>query len=403
MTHWQKQAMRQRIIGIIGTVIVVGVVLFLGIAWIGQVYIPVIRPMHQTVVEVNGRKFSMAYYVDAIKYFVGPNTSYIPYYLDYVEQVIEKVELMKEESAKLGISVTDDEINQYIKDNALDNNQAVRDLVRGQLLSDKLNSDYFGPQVPVSAEHRDLLAMFVESQSQLDDIKARVNAGADFGQLAADNSLESTTKSNKGAMGSHPKGVFDYLLSTTGLDDAIFAQQVGTWGKFQDTARTKQVGYWLVKVTEKKDDNSQVHVFGMLLGSLEEARSIKTRLDAGEDFTTLAQQSSPNWSDTSKDDLSWITSDSTAAYKSYVFDTATAIGAVSDPIKDTTQSTKGGYWLFKVLDSAIQDISSNDRTDLINQTFSTWLTALQNDTTNNKIINNLDEAKKAFAANQAAS
>ena len=115
------------------------------------------------------------------------------------------------------------------------------------------------------------------------------------------------------------------------------------------------MGYWLVEVTGVNSDNSQVHVSGMLLASMEEAQSIKARLDAGEDFDTLAQQYSQNWSTTSKDDLGWITSDSTAAYESYVFNTTTAVGAVSDPIKDTSQSTTGGYWLFKVTDSAVGD------------------------------------------------
>ena len=401
LTHWQKQARRQRLIGIIGTVIIAGVVIFLGVGWYFQEYVPVIKPMRETVVEVNGHKFSMAYYVDALRYFAGGQTSYISYILDIVEQNIEQIELMKEECVKLDITVSDSEVSQYIKDNSLASNQAVKDIIRGQLLRTKLLSDYFGAQVPLSAEYRDVLAMFLESQSQLDDIKARVDAGADFGQMAADNSLDSTTKGNKGSMGSHPSGVFDYLLGTTGFDDAIFTQQVGAWGSFPDAEKTKQVGYWLVKVTEKKDDNSQVHVSGILLGSLEEAQAVKNRLDAGEDFTTLAQQYSQKWSDTSKDDLGWITADSADAFKNYVFDTATAIGAVSAPIKDTNQSTKGGYWLFKVPDSAVKDVSAADKTDLTNQAFNTWLTALQADTVNNKITNHMDEAKKTFAASRA--
>lgn len=403
LTHWQKQARRQRIIGISGAVTILAALAVIVSGWYFKQYLPIDKPMGETVVEVNDRRFSMAYYVDALKYFAGGQTSYIPYILDYVEQNIEQIELMKKECVKLDITVSDSEVNQYIKDRALPSNQAVKDIVRGQLLRTKLLSDYFGPQVPASAEHRDVLAMFLESQSQLDDIKARIDAGADFGQMAADNSLDSTTQGKKGDMGSHPGGVFDYLLSTTGLDDAIFAQQAGAWGQFQEADRSKQVGYWLVKVTEKKEDNSQVHVFGMLLGSLDEAQSIKTRLDGGEDFTTLAQQYSQNWSDTSKDDLSWITSDSTAVYKSYVFDTATAIGAVSAPIKDTSQSTKGGYWLFKVLDSAVKDISAEDKTNLTSQAFNTWLTALQKDTVNNKITNYLDDAKKTFAIARASS
>ena len=141
----------------------------------------------------------------------------------------------------------------------------------------------------------------------------------------------------------------------------------------------------------------------MLLPSLEEAQSVKARLDAGEDFDTLAQQYSQNWSDTSKDDLGWITTSSTDAYKSYVFDTSTAIGAVSAPIKDANQSTKGGYWLFKVVGSTTGDISSDDKTDLTNKAFNDWLTALQADTANNTIVNSLDQAKKDFATAQAES
>jgi parvulin-like peptidyl-prolyl isomerase len=411
LTHWQKQALRQRIIAIAGTITILAAVTVIVVPGYFNWYVPTIKPMRETVVEVNGHKFSMTYYVDALRYWeavyesmysTGGQTFY-QYITDSVEQNIEQNEIIKEASVKLGITVSDDEVNQYIKDNSLGNNLAVKDIVRGQLLSQKLTNDYFGPQVPTSGEQRDVLAMFLESQSQLDDIKAQINAGADFWQLAADNSLESTTQGDKGALGSHFKGVFDYLLSTTGLDDAIFAQQVGAWGDFHDADTAKQVGYWLVKVTERNSDNSQVHVSGMLLSSLEEAQSVKSQLDAGADFTTLAQQYSQKWSDTSKDDLGWITTDSTAVYQSHVFNTATAIGAVSDPIKDTSQSTKGGYWLFKVVGSTTGDISSDDKTDLTNKAFNDWLTALQADTTNNKIINSLDDAKKAFATSQAGS
>ena len=407
LTHWQKQTLRQRIIAITAIVTILAVIAVIVVPGYFKWYVPNIKPMHETVVEVNGHKFSTAYYVDALKYFdqayYNGQTEYIPYILDAVEQNIEQIELMKQAATALGITVSDSDVAQLIQNNSLDDNQAVKDIVRGQLLRDKLLSDYFGPQVPTSGEQRDVLAMFLESQSQLDDIKAQINAGADFGQLATDNSLESTTQGDKGALGSHFKGVFDYLLSTTGLDDAIFAQQAGIWGDFHDTDTTKQVGYWLVKVTERNSDNSQVHVSGMLLGSLEEAQSVKTHLDSGEDFTTLAQQYSQKWSDTSKDDLGWITTSSTDAYKSYVFDTTVAVGTISTPIKDTSQSTKGGYWLFKVVGSTTGDISSDDKTDLTNKAFNDWLTALQADTVNNTIVNSLDQAKKDFATAQAES
>jgi len=122
LTHWQKQALRQRIIAITGIVTILAVIAVIVFGWYFKQYAPIDKPMHETVVEVNGHKFSMAYYVDALKYVVGDYTSYVSYYLDYVEQAIEQTELIKEESAKLGISVTDDDVNQYIKENSLDNN-----------------------------------------------------------------------------------------------------------------------------------------------------------------------------------------------------------------------------------------------------------------------------------------
>ena len=73
---------------------------------------PVIKPMHQTVVEVNGHKFSMAYYIDALEYFVGSNTSYVPYYLDYVEQDYRADRAHERSLRQTRLTVTDEQVNQ---------------------------------------------------------------------------------------------------------------------------------------------------------------------------------------------------------------------------------------------------------------------------------------------------
>ena len=400
LTHWQKQALRQRIIAVSGVVTIIAVVAVIVSGWYFKQYVPIDKPMHETVIEVNGQKFSMGYYVDAIKYFIGGQTAYIQYALDPVVTNIEQIELMRENSGSLGVTVTDAEIHQQIVDNAYTDSQAVRDIVRGQLIREKLLSDYFAPKVPASGEQRDVLAMFVESQSQLDAIKAQVDAGADFAQFAKDSSLESTTQGDGGALGSHASGVFDYLVDTKGLDDVIFSQPIGAWGTYNDTTKTKSVGYWIVKITDRNTDNTQVRLSGMLLSSMDEAQSIKARVDAGEDFTTLALQYSQKWSDTAKDDLGWIKSDSTAIYAAFAFSTDNAVGSVSPAVKDTSATTKGGYWLFKPLSAVTQDLSSNDKTSLGNKAFNAWLAALQADSAN-KITSNLDEARKAFATTQA--
>jgi parvulin-like peptidyl-prolyl isomerase len=155
-----------------------------------------------------------------------------------------------------------------------------------------------------------------------------------------------------------------------------------------------------VKITDRNADNSQVRLSGILLPSMEEALSVKARIDAGEDFTALAQQYSQNWSDTAKDDLGWIKSDSTAVYQAFAFSADNAVGSVSPVVKDTSATTKGGYWLFKPLSTVTQDLSSDDKTSLSNKAFNAWLAALQADTSN-KITNSLDDAKKKFASAQA--
>ncbi len=404
LSHWQKQARRQRIIGVVGLVTIIAALAVIISGWYFKQYQPIDKPMKETVLEVNGQKYSMAYYIDAIDYMLGDYaSSYASYYLDYVENSIEQIALIKTESAKMGFTVTENDIDQYMEENSIESdNQATRDIIQGQLLIQKLESDYFEPLVPVSAEYREVIAMFLESQSQLNDIKARIDAGADFGELAAEYSLESTTKGSNGSLGSHPSGIFDYTVGTSGLDDAIFSQQIGAWGTFADSETSKQMGYWLVKVTERNDDNSEVHVAAILLSSLEEAQSVKSRLDAGEDFDTLAQEFSQSWSETDGADLGAIVSTTTAAYKSYIFDETTAIGTVSDPIKDTASATDGGYWLFKVLNSEVKDISSEDREDFVSKAFNKWIEGLQESNADNIHVY-LDEAQRAFAVDYFSS
>ncbi len=253
LSQWQKQALRQRLIGIIGAVTIVAALAVMISGWYFKQYVPVDKPMKETVLEVNGQKYSMSYYIDAMDYMLGDYaSSYASYYIDYVRNSIEEIALIKAGSPDLGITVTNDDVDQYIKENSITNvNQATRDIIQGQLLIQKLESDHFEPQVPLTAEYREVLAMFLESQSQLEDIRAQIDAGADFGDMAAEYSLNSATKSDSGSLGSHPSGTFDYTLGTDGFDNIIFSQAIGKWGTFADSETSKQLGYWLVKVTER--------------------------------------------------------------------------------------------------------------------------------------------------------
>jgi parvulin-like peptidyl-prolyl isomerase len=399
LSHWQKQTRYQRFILGAGISVIVIVFAMLGMG-VYQWYKADYQPLREAVIEVNGHKFSMAYYIDALKFYSGGQTEYIQYMLDPVLENISQLELMRQEASKLGITVTEGEIDKEIQGNNLTNNQTVRDISRGQLLRDKLQAEYFGPKIPSFAEQRQAFAMFLESQAQLDALKSRIEAGEDFSTLATEFSLDSTSKDSKGDIGTHPQDIINNKLNTTVLEQAIFSQEVGKLSRVEDKDKTKSVGYWLVKVTARKDDLSEAAVSGMLLGSEQEALVVKARLDTGEDFTTLAQEFSQTWSDTDKDNLGSITTDSSDTFKDYVLSADTKLNVISNPIK-SERTTSGGYWLFKVVEISVKEISADDKSTLTDKAFNDWLIAIQADT-NNIVTSYITDGLKAFAATKAA-
>jgi foldase protein PrsA len=163
----------------------------------------------------------------------------------------------------------------------------------------------------------------------------------------------------------------------------------------QDKDKTKQVGYWLVKVTERKDDG-QAHVFGILTGSEEEAKTVKARLDAGEDFNTLAKEFSQVYSEENGADMGWIPADSTDAAATFIFNSTIPLNTVSSPIKDTNATTKGGYWVVKVVAAEDRALSTEDQDTLMGQMFDKWLTELR-DNPETKIESFFDQARKNWA------
>jgi len=140
----------------------------------------------------------------------------------------------------------------------------------------------------------------------------------------------------------------------------------------------------------------------MLLASEEEAQSISTRLEDGEDFAQLAAELSllPNASD-NKGDLGWITKGTIGqAVEEFIFSIDTEVGSLSQPIRDEGQTTSGGYWLLKVLDSDTREISDEDWDLLVAKAMDDWLSSLPDDPENN-IVSYLDDELREFAVRKA--
>ncbi|MBA7711771.1 Foldase protein PrsA [subsurface metagenome] len=166
-----------------------------------------------------------------------------------------------------------------------------------------------------------------------------------------------------------------------------------------DGDKIKSMGYWLVKVLERKEESEEARVQAILLGSQEQAQSVKERLEAGEDFAALAQELSQHEpSKESGGDLDWLTPGIVcSAFDEFVFNSELDLDIVSEPIGDENAWTKGGYWLIKVLDKDDnRKIEDDDRELLMAKALNEWFSSLRDDP-ENEIENYLDEDKKSWA------
>ncbi|GAG44219.1 unnamed protein product, partial [marine sediment metagenome] len=210
-----------------------------------------------------------------------------------------------------------------------------RDMVRAEMLISKLRDEYFEQKVPLFAEQRHIMAMFLESKSQATEIRARLESGESFTELAGEFSLDGFSKDEKGDLGWRPKEVLTLLLDSSIPEEYAFGYEAGGLSQpIYDEAKAKGVGYWLITVLERKEEAEEAHVQAILLGSEEEAQDIRARLEAGEDFAALAKELSRH--EPSKEiggDMGWLTRGTmSSAFDEFAFNSE--LEMLSEPIRD---------------------------------------------------------------------
>jgi parvulin-like peptidyl-prolyl isomerase len=398
LSRWQQQKRRQRFIFTIGISIVVVVLGFIGAGFYYQWYVPEYKVRHETVIEVNDTQFDMDYYIKMLEYYgQGVEPTQLTAFADYVVQIIEQSELMRQEAIELGISVSDEEVDEALKSYDPPLSKDYRDVVRTQLLMARLLDEYFDKQVPNYAEQRHIFAMFLESESQAEEVRARLEAGEDFTQLAGELSLDTTSKEKEGDLGWHPEGVLTLTLETSLVDEyASTTEAAALSPPIFEESKTKPVGYWLIKVLERDEEAETAKTEVILLGSEQEAGEVRARLEAGEDFATLAQEFSQHGtSNELGGDFDVSPGTMSEAFDDFVFNSE--LDVLSQTIRDDTVYTKGGYWLVKV--SEIEDnrqVADEDRDLLLNDAFNKWVEGLFADP-ENMITNYIDDSKRLFA------
>jgi parvulin-like peptidyl-prolyl isomerase len=399
-TKWQEEKRRSRIILGAATLAIVAVLVVIGTGFYNGWYKTEYKPLHETVLEVNGTKFNMDRYIKRLQFY-GANMStsaYTSAWADTITQNIERYTLMVQEAEKMGYTASDDDVKLYLtQSNTLKKEywDEYWDVARADVVSNYLMGDFFDKQVPTTAAQKQVLAMFLDSAAQVSDVKARLAAGEDFGTVAAELSMEGNTREKKGDLGWVPQGVLTQELDSTAVDDFIFNARIGDISEaIPDTNVQKNSGYWIIKVLEKNNEGAP-HVHPILVGTREEAEAVKARIAAGEDFDTVQSEVTQ---DQDNRCLYWLEEGKMSdAFDQYVFDPNTQLEAVSDPIRDDSVITAGGYWLVKVVgEESNKEIDDNNRGIMKSAALSKWLDGLIADP-DNKIVSYLDDEKKNWA------
>ncbi len=398
LSQWQQQTKRRRLFLILGISVIAVVSVVTGRGF----YITYYQPMHETVIRVNDTEFNMGYYIKMLEFSGRGQPDYLPYLADQVVIDIERNELIRQGAEDLGIIATDSEVDEMLKEFDPPLSKDYSDLIRAEILKGKLRDVYFDQGVPMFAEQRHIMAMFLESENQTAEVRTRLENGEDFGELAGELSLEGFSQTENGDLGWYPYGILSEILGLSIPEYYAFTSEVGVLSQpLYDEARTKSVGYWLVKVLDIDEEEEEVQVQVMLLGSEQEVQEVITRLEGGEDFATLAEELSQH--DASKEkggDLGWLASDEiNPVYQDFVLNAE--LEALSEPIKDDGVVTKGGYWLVKALDKDDnRQIEDSDRDLLKAKALDEWVSWLW-DNPENEVESYLDDEKMAWAITEA--
>jgi parvulin-like peptidyl-prolyl isomerase len=394
-------------------VIIAAVVFLAGISsWVGYEYYDDYRAntaaWRQVMIEVNGVPFTMEYFVKMLNITVNNyiNTivnAYLDLYMqmynttqeetirlltyntiselsnntnNITDMVISNVadgiidaELLRQGAENLKITVTNAAIDAALKQYGLPNDSPYRDVVRASLLGEKLKEEYFGPAVnnTNTMEQAHIQVMLVESQEVADEVLAEVEADGNFTALIGQYSCNSSIQ---GDLGWLP----EELMPNSLIADAAFNLTPPELSQaIYDERAIKEVGYWLIEVTDAQ--NETINALVMLLGSETEAEGVKAELAAGGNFSALAANLSQHESKPNGGKLDGLKRGDmgSAPFDEVAFNLT--LNKISEPVRDTWVQTTGGYWLVWVMDRAEHELNETTKEQLIDKHLNDWRAA----------------------------
>jgi len=394
LSKWEKQKKLSRIILISAVALVV---LLAGVIGVG-IYLDQVAPYQKVVIKVNDVPYDYDYYIKMMDLLTAgqSDANILSYYVDLVANVIQQSEVVKEKAADVGIAVTDEEIDKELEAAKMKKSNVSIDLVRTRLITQKYMQQNCLPKQPKTVEQAEVLAMMLETRTMAEDRKQKLLLGDNFTAMAGMLSIDSTTQSKNGYLGWIPEGYEDYALGS--LKDAAFKdmifklppEEVG--GPVYDANASKPFGYWVLEIIEK-DATKGLHARGILCSAKEDAEIVKGKLQNGASWEEMAKQYSQDSSKDSGGDLGWKVPGMDKGMLDRILSSLEP-NHLSDVIRDDSVTTKGGYWLVKVLNKEERPLDMIISQTLADECLGNWVDGLMKDATTENL---LDQKQKEMA------
>ena len=386
LSKWQRQTKIRRVVIIAAVVFLAGILIWVGLGYFKDN----IAPSREVVIKVNDASFTMGYYVEMLDaYTAGMNYTEIYSYGSYIANMVAddiiKAELSRQGAKNLGIEVRPEEIDTKLEEYELPNDSVYRDIFRYELLQKNLE-EHFSSGLNDTMEQAHVQVVLVESEEVATELIVEIEAGGNFTALAEEFSCSSSIE---GDLGWLP----EELMPNTLIADAAFNLTPGEMSQpIYDETAIKDVGYWLIEVTNAQNETIDAQV--MLLPSEARAQQIRGELAAGGNFSALAGNYSQHESKTEGGKLEGLEPGDmgSEAFDQVAFNIT--INEVSEPVKDESVQTTGGYWLVKVVDKGEHELEETAKEELRDKRLNDWFEELQEDST---IENHLDTNKISWA------
>lgn len=224
----EKKKRRNTLIAAISIVVVICLVIGIGY------YLIYVMPFQRPIIKVDSDVVKINY---LLKRALNMNTQ-DPIGQGLFETLVNEV-IVKNEAPKYGINVTDQDVDQAMRDAAKGDSESIsdaefnewfrqllnttqytdkqfRDIVKRSIEQQRL-SKYFADNTPTTAEQGHIWSIIVKTYDEAVAVKERIDNGEEFASVAKELSLDTTTGENGGDMGWIPfkamESRFEYTVS----------------------------------------------------------------------------------------------------------------------------------------------------------------------------------------------